>query len=78
MAQPATVTATAHAPHKPSWDCLACGRPWPCDPAREALAADMDFVRLACFMWDALEEAVRDLPPTPATELFQRFLTWIL
>ncbi|MEV6599349.1 hypothetical protein AB0M36_21210 [Actinoplanes sp. NPDC051346] len=68
--------ASVHTPDKPSWDCLACGRPWPCDPAREALSSEMDRVRLAVFMWEALEEAVRDLPPTPFTEIVERFLAW--
>ncbi|MFD1365008.1 hypothetical protein [Actinoplanes sichuanensis] len=65
-----------HTPERPSWDCLACGHLWPCDPAREELKADHDLVQLAIYMWDRLEEAVRDLPPTPATEMFERFLKW--
>jgi hypothetical protein len=27
-------------------------------------------------MWDYLEEAARDMPQAPASELFDRFLRW--
>jgi hypothetical protein len=75
MAQPAA-TVRVHAPERPSWDCLACGQPWPCDPAREELKADLDRVSLAIYMWNQLEVAVRDLPPTPPAEIFERFIKW--
>jgi hypothetical protein len=65
-----------HAAHRPSWDCRSCDKPWPCDPAREALAAAMDPVGLAVLMWVRLEEAVTDLPRVPPAELFERFLHW--
>ncbi|MFC3385270.1 hypothetical protein [Couchioplanes azureus] len=42
------------------------------------MSTHRDGLRAAAVVWDALEEAVHDLPPTPATELFQRFLSWIL
>ena len=74
MAQPAEVGA--HTPYRSSWDCLACERPWPCDPAREELRADHDRVQLAIYMWNRLEEAVTELPPSPAAELFERFIEW--
>ncbi|MEU4623394.1 hypothetical protein AB0G04_25910 [Actinoplanes sp. NPDC023801] len=67
---------SAHVPHRSSWDCLACAEPWPCDPAREELMTEMDTVRLATYMWEQLEEAVRGLPPTPAVETFERFIKW--
>jgi hypothetical protein len=65
-----------HTPERPSWDCLACGQPWPCDPAREELKAELDRVSLAIYMWNRLEESVRDLPPTPPAEIFERFIKW--
>jgi hypothetical protein len=74
VAQPAEVRA--HTPHRSSWDCVACEKPWPCDPAREGLRADHDRVQLAIYMWNQLEASVRDLPPTPAAELFERFVKW--
>jgi hypothetical protein len=67
---------TEHSPARPSWDCLSCGRPWPCDPAREELSRHNGRVDLAVTMWDYLEEAARDMPQTPASELFDRFLRW--
>jgi hypothetical protein len=65
-----------HVAERPSWDCRACGRPWPCDPAREALVIEMDRVTLAIYMWSNLEEAVMDLPRGPAPEFFERFIRW--
>ncbi|GLY06032.1 MULTISPECIES: hypothetical protein [Actinoplanes] len=65
-----------HVPARPSWDCTSCGRPWPCDPARERLAVGLGRIELAVLMWDHLEEAARDMPHTPASELFDRFLRW--
>ena len=65
-----------HPPHRPTWDCLACGRPWPCDPAREHLKAQMPPLSLAMFAWACLEEAAGDLQAVTPTELFERFLAW--
>jgi hypothetical protein len=53
-----------------------CEKPWPCDPAREALAAELQPTSLRIHMWLRLEVAVGDLPTTPAGELFERFLRW--
>lgn len=65
-----------HDPARPSWDCRACGRPWPCEPARVSLTRDRNRIDLAVLMWDHLEEAARDMPHTPAPDLFDRFLRW--
>ncbi|AGL20944.1 hypothetical protein [Actinoplanes sp. N902-109] len=65
-----------HVPGRPSWDCLACGKPWPCDPAREELAATLSPTALRTDMWMRLEEAALELPPVPVVELFERFLHW--
>ncbi|GAA2703966.1 MULTISPECIES: hypothetical protein [Actinoplanes] len=65
-----------HLPARPSWDCRVCGRPWPCEPAQVVLARGHGRVDLALVMWDYLEEAARDMPQTPAPELFNRFLRW--
>jgi hypothetical protein len=72
---------TAHVEHghiadRPSWDCLACVKSWPCDPAREALATQMDPVQLAMYLWSNLEEAAGDLPDMPVGEAFDRFISW--
>jgi hypothetical protein len=68
--------AAQHIEVRPSWDCIACEKPWPCDPAREALAAELQPTALRIHMWLRLEVAAGDLPTTPAGELFERFLGW--
>lgn len=65
-----------HLAHRPDWDCAACGKPWPCDPARERLRAGLSPVQVAMYMWGNLEEAARDLPDLPVSEAFDRFLKW--
>jgi hypothetical protein len=66
----------AHLPARPSWDCRVCAQPWPCAPAREHLARENGRVELAVKMWDYIEEAARDMPQFPASDLFDRFLRW--
>jgi hypothetical protein len=66
----------AHQPHRPSWDCDTCGKPWPCDPARERLISEGTGPSLAILMWGHLEDAVLELPETPSGEVFDRFLAW--
>jgi hypothetical protein len=70
--------ANGHEPNRRTWDCDRCAVPFPCDPAREALASSLDFVQLAMHGWTMLEAAVFDLgeacPPTG--ELFDRFVAW--
>lgn len=68
--------STEHTETRPSWDCRACGKPWPCDPAREALATELSLIEVRTLMWMRLEEAALELPPGPVTELFERFLHW--
>ena len=65
-----------HTADRPSWDCRCCGKPWPCDPAREQLVAELSPVRLAMYCWVNLEEAAGDLPDMPVAEAFDRFLAW--
>lgn len=68
---------TPHIETRPSWDCLACDKPWPCDPAREALVLELSATSLRIHMWIRLEVAAEDLPASPAGELFDRFLRWV-
>lgn len=68
--------AGGHGAERPSWDCRSCGKPWPCDPAREHLAGEMDRVQLAILMWANMDEAIPDLPAHPPSELFDRFIGW--
>jgi hypothetical protein len=76
--QRATVTVGAgeHLPDPPSWDCLRCGRAWPCDPAREELAQGLRRTELSIRMWTYLEAAAGDMPTTPVREMFERFIAW--
>ena len=56
---------------------MVCGKPWPCDPAREDMVAEFGLgANLAMVGWHYLEEAVADLPAGPPTELFERFIRW--
>ena len=72
----AVVAGGEHIAARPSWECRFCGKSWPCDPAREHLASELDRISLAIVMWVNLEEAVGDLPHGPASELFERFISW--
>ncbi len=65
-----------HIAARPSWDCLSCGKAWPCDPAREDLVTQLDPVQLAIYLWINLEEAAGDLPDMPVAEAFARFIAW--
>lgn len=68
---------TEHVAERPSWDCVACGKPWPCDPARERIKADMpDPTQQRIYLWLHLEEAAEQLPPMPVAEAIERFLSW--
>ncbi len=66
-----------HLPSRPSWDCGGCGRPWPCEPAREYLAATLTPTRLAVYCAANLGAAALDLPSSPPAELHERFLGWV-
>lgn len=66
-----------HVPARPSWDCSACGRPWPCDPAREELVVQTGGgTALVVAAWGYLEDWVRDRGPGPFSEAFERFILW--
>lgn len=66
-----------HLPDRATYDCHACGKPWPCDPAREHLMTHMpDRIDRAIRLWDELENAIYTLPPEPLDVLLDRFLRW--
>jgi len=75
-ADDSTTEVTEHLAHRPSWDCLVCGKPWPCDTAREAFMATMTRVERAMLMWAYLEDAVMDVRGMPMDEVFARFISW--
>jgi hypothetical protein len=72
----AAMTDGEHLPARPSWDCRVCGQRWPCATAQTLLVRAHGQVELAVLMWDYLEEAARDMPHAPASDLFDRFLHW--
>ncbi|PRY17014.1 hypothetical protein CLV70_15710 [Pseudosporangium ferrugineum] len=63
-----------HEARRPSWDCVKCGRPWPCDPAREHMKAYLGWVALRIYMWGRLDEATHDLRTVPVRELLARVI----
>ena len=65
-----------HTAVRPSWDCRACRRPWPCATARDRLRAELTGTQLRIYAWTTLEEAVADLSGLPGPALFQRFMSW--
>lgn len=65
-----------HPALRPSWQCGNCGRPWPCPPAREQLAAEMAGTNLAMWMATTMVHVAREVPAMPPGELFERFLAW--
>jgi hypothetical protein len=74
----AEVTADGHEhrPARPSWDCTGCAKPWPCDPAREQLAAELRGTWLRIYLCIERSNAARDNPRIPAAELHERFIAW--
>ncbi|MDT4992019.1 MAG: hypothetical protein QOH97_1911 [Actinoplanes sp.] len=65
-----------HPAARPSWDCAGCGRPWPCDPARERLAGEFSGTYLTLFLAVDMVDAARDNPGIPPSEPHERFLAW--
>lgn len=67
-----------HTPARPSWDCRQCGKPWPCDPAREAFAVEYkdNHTGLIMLMWDMLEHYINDVGDGPLGETWERFMAW--
>ena len=65
-----------HIEERPSWDCRACGQPWPCEIARKELKAELSPTLLSVHMWTRLEVAAEDEPDTSAAALFRRFIGW--
>jgi hypothetical protein len=71
-----SLSGIEHQPQPPSWDCLACERPWPCDPARERMTRLYAATTLSIMMADRLLDAVGDMPTASPADLFDRFLAW--
>lgn len=67
-----------HNPGRPSWDCRACGQPWPCAPAREAMSSEFkNFPTvLRIYLVAQMTDAARDVSGIQPPELYARFLDW--
>jgi len=65
-----------HVPQTPSWQCLRCGKDWPCGPGREWLVAGAARTELSVLAWGIFFQAAEDLPDVPASALHDRFVRW--
>jgi hypothetical protein len=73
----ASATDRLHGPKRPEWECIQCGRKWPCDAAREDLAVSTGGgSSLAVLMWALLEEFIRDTDAKEFAGIFERFIGW--
>lgn len=79
------VTARPNLVHlggRPTWDCLACGQPWPCAPAKAQLLAEFQLypsslmVYMAAHMCEAMDDLTAHGEAAPP-DLYERFLSWI-
>jgi hypothetical protein len=71
-----------HVGERPSWDCAACARPWPCANAKERLLSEFRGFPsvLTIYMSAQMCEAMLDLTAhgtDPPTDLYDRFLAWV-
>jgi hypothetical protein len=77
VAQARPVNGAGHQPDQATYDCVACDKPWPCDPAREhLLGSTPDAVQLSMRLWTELEHAAGPLRHELPAVLFDRFLKW--
>ena len=72
-----------HLPFRPSWDCVACGNPWPCAIAKETMLTEFREYPsvLAIYMSGRFTDAFEDLTASGAQappDLYDRFLCWIV
>lgn len=78
------VPRTRHQPGRPSWDCLACGEPWPCAPGKVGLAEQGTVHRRSLRLY--LESCVIDMIDDRAgghrtslrdSAIYERILGWL-
>jgi hypothetical protein len=72
----------SHIGERPTWDCGACTKPWPCANAKNRLIAEFQGLPsvLAIYMSALMCEALIDLTAHGAEappDLHDRFLSWI-
>jgi hypothetical protein len=63
---------------RPSWNCVACGQPWPCAVRRGELSRDDSDERVqpAVLLVASMVECARDLLDLDAMVLWRRFHGW--
>ena len=67
---------TTHVPDRRSWRCRDCQVPWPCDPARADMIANMDRTARVIYVSLQMAEANEDQPHLSIEDLFDRFVYW--
>ena len=73
---------TEHVYARPSWDCRACGEPWPCAPAKVELAEQYrNVAMLNLYLLSALREMIDDFACGPIkahvpSGVYDRGLGW--
>jgi hypothetical protein len=74
------VPRTEHIGERPQWNCVACGRPWPCPTAKAELAEEygMPSSTLTFYLGSCLLEALEDWSGGTPVDLYERFLGWSL
>jgi hypothetical protein len=68
-----------HSPRRPSWACIGCGGPWPCQTRRAQLRAQFSSapVSLGLLMGGYFIDAAQDLRTEAAHDLYERFMGWL-
>ncbi|WP_436526995.1 hypothetical protein [Actinoplanes sp. HUAS TT8] len=75
-----TAQEAEHLHGRPDWNCLVCGRPWPCSTAQASLLYEYRAfpsllrIYLSAQMYEALQDMVID--GGQPLNLYERFLAW--
>jgi hypothetical protein len=69
-----------HLPDRPSWNCKACGEPWPCPPAQKALSEEFAVFPtvLGLYLAGQYVDAQRDFIERGerSFDLYTRIVSW--
>ncbi len=78
------VPRTPHQPDRPTWDCLACGEPWPCAPGKAELAEQSAVHRpsLRLYLESCMIDMIDDLADGQHVSgrddaIYNRILGWL-
>ena len=73
---------TEHMPGRPGWDCLTCGEPWPCAPAKVHLSEEYRgahsslMVYLHLQLKEVVDAAAKAHDWGKVDDLYDRFVGW--